>query len=429
MADETWQAHARYGALGLPLAFVALPLYVIVPAHYGGALGVPLAALGGVLLASRLLDAVADPLLGRWADRLFERHTLSDPLSVWRAMSGWALVLALGCWALFFPAVEGPQARLWWCAATMSVTCLAMGACTILHQAWGTRLGGDAPQRARWVAWREGLGIVGVVAANALATTWGVGAMVAALSLTLLLGLWALRGAPQPRPASGLLHARPAAPMTMAAWLAPWRLRPFRHLMWIYLLNGAAGAVPATLVLFFVQDLLGQAAWAGAYLGLYFVAGAVSVPAWLGLIRRLGPSRAWALGMLGNIAAFAGVLTLQGGDLWGFALICLISGFMLGADLTAPGTLLAGVIQQASTRAGAAHDGLYTGWWQWVTKLNLALAAGVALPALAWLGYQPGHPTPEGLMALSLVYGAVPCLFKALALLLWWRLWARHGGE
>jgi len=67
----SWAAYARYGLLGLPLAFVALPLYVILPNHYAREFGVPLASLGGVLLAARLFDAVIDPLLGRWTDRLF----------------------------------------------------------------------------------------------------------------------------------------------------------------------------------------------------------------------------------------------------------------------------------------------------------------------------------------------------------------------
>ena len=39
-----------YGLLGLPLAFVALPLYVILPNHYAREFGVPLALLGAILL-------------------------------------------------------------------------------------------------------------------------------------------------------------------------------------------------------------------------------------------------------------------------------------------------------------------------------------------------------------------------------------------
>ena len=46
-------AGLRYGALGLPLAFVALPLYVLLPAHYADRYGLPLAALGAVLLGAR----------------------------------------------------------------------------------------------------------------------------------------------------------------------------------------------------------------------------------------------------------------------------------------------------------------------------------------------------------------------------------------
>ena len=53
-----------YGLLGLPLAFVALPLYVLLPNHYAREFGMPLATLGSVLLAASLLDAVSDPLLG-----------------------------------------------------------------------------------------------------------------------------------------------------------------------------------------------------------------------------------------------------------------------------------------------------------------------------------------------------------------------------
>ncbi|MDP2985245.1 MFS transporter, partial [Hydrogenophaga sp.] len=68
-----WRRGLSYGLLGLPLAFVALPLYVILPNHYAREFGAPLALLGLVLLAARLVDAVLDPIIGRWCDRLFSR--------------------------------------------------------------------------------------------------------------------------------------------------------------------------------------------------------------------------------------------------------------------------------------------------------------------------------------------------------------------
>src|SRR5512133_1831416 len=68
-----WRQGLAYGGLGLPLAFVALPLYVLLPKHYAAEFGVPLAALGALLLGARLLDAFADPVIGRLADRWFAR--------------------------------------------------------------------------------------------------------------------------------------------------------------------------------------------------------------------------------------------------------------------------------------------------------------------------------------------------------------------
>ena len=50
-----WKHGLRYGLLGLPLAFVALPLYVILPNHYAREFAAPLAALGAV--AHQPLDA------------------------------------------------------------------------------------------------------------------------------------------------------------------------------------------------------------------------------------------------------------------------------------------------------------------------------------------------------------------------------------
>lgn len=60
--------------------------------------------------------------------------------------------------------------------------------------------------------------------------------------------------------------------------------------------------------------------------------------------------------------------------------------------------------------------GAYFGVWTLATKANLALAAGIALPLIAALGYEPGARDPQALRALALVYAGVPCVLKAVAL-------------
>jgi Na+/melibiose symporter-like transporter len=402
----------RYGALAAPLAFAALPLYVHLPEHYASRLGVPLAGLGAVLLATRLADAVVDPWLGRLADRLLARSRQHALAIAWLA----ALALATGLAALFFPPRVDPPRLLAWCAAGLLVTCLGYSGLSVLHQAWGSRLGGDAPLQARIAGWREGLALAGVITASLLPALAGIGALVIACALGLVLALLALASAPAAlAPAPGARASRgPADPVRR-----PWRQRPFRRLIAIFVLNGLAAAVPATLLLFYVRDRLQAPGWEGLFLGSYFVAAALSLPWWVRLAARRGLASVWLTGMGLAVAGFVWAALLGPGQAVAFVGVCVATGLALGADLVAAPALLTGVIQRAGDDRGC--EGAYVGWWTCAAKLNLALAAGLALPALQGLGYAPGTRDEAGLAALVICYAALPCGLKLAAAVLLWR--------
>ncbi|MCU0919632.1 MAG: MFS transporter [Burkholderiaceae bacterium] len=408
---DGWRDGLSYGALGLPLAFVALPLYVVLPNHYAEAFGVPLAWLGALLLAARLLDAVVDPWIGRQCDRWFA-HSAARVLAISGAA---ALALAIGFFALFFPPMRDLPGLLAWCGATLALSYLSYSVLSIVHQSWGARLGGDAPQRARIVSWREGLSLVGVLLASVLSSTLGPAVTSAVLALSLGLGLAALRRAP--RAPAGAAPSQ-AAPMRLAL------ANPsFRRLLTVYLVNGIASAIPATLVLFFIRDRLQAPAFEPLFLGSYFLAAALSMPLWLRAVSRFGLARSWLAGMLLAIASFVWAALLGAGDVLGFAAVCLASGVALGADLSLPGALLAGVIRRAGHQGRA--EGMYFGWWNFATKLNLALAAGIALPLLGLFGYAPGSRDGAALDALTLAYCALPCVLKLIAAALLYTRWMR----
>jgi len=395
----------RYGLLGLPLAFCALPLYVLMPNLYARHWGVSLAALGAVLLGARLLDAVIDPLLGRLCDRLYAA-SLRAVLAMGAVA---AAVLAVGFSFLFVPLVNEPGVLLWWAGFWLVVTYAAYSALSVAHQSWGAMLGGDALYRSRVVAWREGLGLAGVLLASVTPALLGLPAMLALLFFGLAGGWWAWRAAPQP---ARHRHATvTTAPHTL--W-HPWRNPGFRRLLGVYLLNGIASAIPATLVLFFLQDRLqASEAMQSAALAVYFVCGALSMPLWLRGVKRWGLVHSWRFGMLLSIAVFLGASRLGAGDAPWFLLVCALSGAALGSDLVLPGALLAGVIARAGDRGRA--EGAYFGWWNFATKLNLALAAGLALPLLGWFGYVPGVRDANASALLTAAYCLLPCALKALA--------------
>jgi len=343
-----WLHGLSYGGAGVPLAFVALPLYVVLPNHYASQFGVPLALLGAVLLAARLLDAVVDPWIGRWADTLLDRSARR----AWLVTLAAGAVLAIGFHGLFFPRVGlDTPALLAWCAALLAVTYLSYSTLTVIHQAWGARLGGNEAQRARIVAWREGLALAGVLVASVLPSVAGIGAMTVVFALTLAAALALLGSAP--RPHAVRQHGPPVS------LRLPLHTQAFRRLLAIYLLNGIASALPATLVLFFIRDRLQATSHEPLFLASYFAAGALSIPLWVRLVARFGLARSWLMGMLLAIAVFAWAAVLVPGDVAAYAVVCALSGVALGADLSLPAALLAGVIQQAGH--GGRAEGAYFG--------------------------------------------------------------------
>ena len=75
--------------------------------------------------------------------------------------------------------------------------------------------------------------------------------------------------------------------------------------------------------------------------------------------------------------------------------------------------------------AAARALGAAFGWWNFVTKANLALAAGLALPLLAVFGYSPGSREADAVAALATVYALVPLALKLAAMALLW-VWRRR---
>ncbi len=408
-----------YGGFGMPLAFVALPIYVVLPDWYAQRFGMPLALIGLLLLGARLADALADPLLGMWVDRM-------------RQAGGYrpALLLAVpllgaGFAALFHPPPGLAMAMLaLWMTVALLVTYGGFSLASIAYQAWGAGLSDHQAGQTRVTAAREGCGLVGVVLAAVLPQLIGMTIVtVLLIGLLLVTAFLLLRRAP-PVAATAM-----APQVSLAAMYAPLARPAFRRLLAVFIFSGIASAVPATLVLFFVRDGLGLAQWSGLFLAIYFIAGAVALPLWVRLVGRVGLVRAWLAGMALTVLVFVWVLWLPGAGaplrLPGFALLSALSGVALGADLALPAALLAGVIRRAGDLG--RNEGAYFGLWNLATKLNLALAAGVALPLLGVFGYRPGTDDVDGLLALTLAYCLLPCLLKLCAAALLWR--GRHQLE
>lgn len=404
---------ACYGFLGLPLAMAALPVYVQIPAYYTTQLGLPLASTGLVLFFARMIDTLQDPVLGRIIDRRKQN------IGSWLIVA--TLFLAMAFYGLWQPPIEtglggaNSTLLLMWLGVMLVVAYTAHSMINIAYLSWGARLADTSSSASASsnllgaAAWREGLGLLGVILASLIPSFIVLGlpaeintrltAYAIGFTALLVLGVISLlRWAPKWQQDSGDTN------VNLRTALAN---EKFRRLLPIYLLNSLSVSIPATLALFFIADRIQAPQLTAYFLALYFIAGAVGLPAWTVLARRLGTVKAWKLGMLLAILSFIGAAFLTSGDLLPYMLVCVASGLALGADLALPPVLLAEIIPKNQAPAS------YYGIWTLLGKLALALS-GLALPALSLLEYQPGQFTHTG--SLVILYAVLPCLLKLFAL-------------
>ena len=403
-----------YGLPGLPLALLSLPLVIYLPVYYTQQLGLPLLALGAALFLARLFDIVSDPLIGLFSDAMKRRGVPRRLL----LLAGTPL-LALAIQQLF---VAPEDAGVGYLFAWNLLAYLGWTLLYVPYLAWGAEISDAYHLRTRLAGSREGFTIVGIFAAIALPALLGIADQPAAVLAAGAQAAWLLL------PAAVLLavlltpeRARPVAraPLRPGAWSSLLRVPNLRRLIAAYLLSSAANALPASLFIFYVSQVLQASAATGLFLAVYFLSGVIALPAWVKLSRRLGKSRTWLLSMLLACAAFVWAPWLQAGDQFAFVVICLLTGVALGADMALPAALQADLVDSDAELAGTRRAGLLFGLWGLATKLAAAIGIGLAFVALALAGFEPaGGNSDATLRWLAVLYGLVPVLLKLVAIVL-----------
>lgn len=393
-----------WAAFAAMLAMAGLPIYIHAPKFYVDEYGVGLAALGAVLFALRLIDFVQDPALG-WLARATSRHR--------QAMVAGAGALMAGSMLGLF-AIEPPFAPLVWFALTLTGLFSAFSFLTICFYAQGVPRAEamGAGGHVRLAAWRETGALVGVSAAAAAPTLLALGpnppfeAFAILFAMFVLGTLWAMRRA----------WAAPAAAGIGTAWAdfaAVLGDATARRLLLVALVNAAPVAVTATLFLFYVESRLAAPGWEGPLLLLFFLSAAAAAPFWALAARRFGARRVLLFAMSLAVLAFGFAALLGPGDVLPFALICVITGAALGADLTLLSAIFARRMAHVLPEAAAGFA-----LWAFVSKATLALAALTVLPFLQLQGFTGPDSPPAALTALALSYALLPCVLKLAAIVL-----------
>lgn len=413
-------AHYRqllfYGLPGLPLAMLALPLYVYLPSFYAQQPGLSLSVVAIALLAAYFLDTLGSPLVG-WLNDRTESRIGRRKLFMWLG----APLLLVGAEYLLHPLVhtDGFYLFVW-----ASIACFGWTLTSVAWNAWGAELTRNYHNKSTLAASRAAFALIGMVLVIALPQLPGMASNTAVALEWLNALLWgllpfcllpALVWVVERRPFMQFVHMRGMGGILSAH-------PAMRHLLPARFINSFANALPASLFILFVSHVLQAPEQMETALAVYFLSGVLGLPLWLKLARLIDKSRAWVLALCLSAASFVWVPLLGAGDMYWFIALCALNGLAFGAEMALPASMLADVTQQMQHQ-GNSQTGLLFGLWSLLGKLALALAIGVTFLLLDWTGLQEtanATLTPETWYTLVLLFGGPPVLLKAFVA---WRMW------
>lgn len=410
-----------YSLPALALSLLGIAFYVYLPKFYAEVVGVNLAVLGYIILASRVFDAFTDPVIGYISDRIQHKRGRRKSLMLW------ALVpLVLSFYFLLVPpaSLSVEDGTIWFAVFTFAFF-LFWTIVTIPYEAWGPELSTDYDERTRIFSFRDGALVLGTLFAAILPKAIETAAgdqrqtfqAVAFLYGLLLVGavLTCLRLVPEKK----IDLAKRSTQWIHKSFLEVLRNRHFLVLLAAYTIAGFGTALPATLIFFYVQDFLGSKS-GGTFLLLYFLIGFMFVPVWSKLAVIVGKKKAWIWSMAINTGAFVGVLGLTKGDEFSYGVLVAISAVGYGGTQIIPPAMQADVIDVDELQYGTRREGQFVGLWSICKKLAAALGAGISFPILASYGYEVGgsNNSADALQMLSFLYAGVPSLCNMISLAL-----------
>lgn len=431
----------------LVIVGIELAWRVYLPTHLASGFGLSLATVGTLLLAARVFDMVADPIVAWGSDRFATR---------WGHRRPWLVAavppILLGVAGLFF---AGPSAGI----ATIVVAGLVLHlGYTLLatpHGGWVLELARTPGGRMRVMAARTWVALAGMVALlvvpsimeRALAADRTM--QVAVLGWTLLLltpiaVLLTLRFAAEPPP---LANPRLATRNPWRAFAAVFAIPAIWPILLLYLLGGIAEAGSAAIFLLFVDRVLDLAGWGSSLLLVQAVVTLFFLPLWGRIGQAIGGRSLLTIFYGWQLLVLPLALILPNGSLVAALIFVTGRGVVGGVDFMALRAMVGDIAGTARARGMQSGAICYS-----VSNITLRLGMGLGpllvFGALAWSGITElsGHvdPTPAGQAAFRLIF-VVPLLVSAvagLAIVRWWagpslsgdgparisfvRAWSRH---
>lgn len=410
-----------HSAMSLPIMGSQLPLSTYLPAIYSKHLGISLYALGAIFLGERIWSTMADPLVGWLCDRTSSRF---GRRKVW-IVSG-AVLFALAYGFLFFPIFTVTPLSL---TVALALLFLAWSMIVVPYYAWSGELSGDYHERTRVTTYQTvmtNVSLLGVLMVPAVVerlypgedllklNAMGAAVLIPMIPGTLLM-LWSFPDTTSP---PKVARRKSISLGQMLRSIAGESVL-IRIMVADFLILAAQGA-RGGLFIFYVGYVLGMPE-VGASLFLFqFIFGIAAAPLWQAVSRRIGKRGAYIWAEVIQAAINFALVLVGKGDLPLFLALALVQGLTQGAGNLILRAMLADLADEYRLRTGADRTAMLFSLFSISGKAGSAVPLGIALPLIAWFGFDPqaASQPDSGILALSLVFSLVPAVAHLLATLL-----------
>ena len=400
---------------------VLLPMALFIPAYYADDLALPLATVGLVIAASRIVDVFTDPLIGILSDRL---------QTSWGRRRPWLIagtpLLMLSTWMIFVPGEDVSIEYLlaWTCLLYLGFTMVDLP-----YKAWGAELSTDYSERSRVAAWREGMGAAGQVLFLVILMTMAYFGYDSDRQQLLAIALVVVVTVP-PLMILMVLNVKERPPdrlggTSVSGWQGVMLVinnRAFLRTAVSIMLLGAALICQATLHKLVLTHVVGSPElFAPMILGEQLAALA-ALPFWMWVSDRIGKHRAVTLAALWVGLCSLAFPLIGAGDSVFYITLIVLRGSSFTSIFFLSNSIAADVVDYDTVTSGQQRTGLYFSVWGMAIKFSVAIGVllGTWLPAS--FGFEPSaaQHSELALLALMMVYGWVPFLLMLCAAPLLW---------